>query len=261
MTDGPQDPREAQPEPPAPPEPPEPLAPNPLISAEPAPISGWTAPSPVTAIREVAPGLVLADTASRLVAFVIDLVIVGLLSTLVGSALGMGEAITADGRLGILLAGYDYTIVTIVVGLLYFVGFWTGGRRATPGQRVFGLQVGNAFDGRPLTLEQAIRRWLGYGTFLVLFTFDATVAGIAGLIQIVWVIALLVTTVSSPTKQGLHDRLANTAVVRPSTAGRGLALTCLVVIIVGFVVAIAGFVAFLGSDAGREILRRAMEQV
>ena len=33
MTDGPQDPREAQPEPPAPPEPPEPPAPNPLISA------------------------------------------------------------------------------------------------------------------------------------------------------------------------------------------------------------------------------------
>lgn len=232
-----------------------------MISAEPTPVSGWTAPPPVTAIREIAPGLVLADTASRLVAFVIDLAIVGLLSTVIGSVLGMGDRFTTDGRLGVLLAGYDYTIVTIVVGLVYFVAFWTGGRRSTLGQRIFGIQVGNAFDGRPLTLEQAIRRWLGYGTFLVLFTFDVTIAGIAGLIQIVWVVALLVTTASSPTKQGLHDKLANTAVVRPSTAGRGLALSCLVILVALFVLAIVGFAAFLASDAGRDILRRTMEQV
>ena len=264
MTQPPEDERpvpdpSSEPPPGSPPAEPAPTA-NPLISADPLPTSGWTAPAAVP-VHEVAPGLVFADTASRLVAFIVDAFIVGLVSAVIGSMLGMGQRITADDAFGVLLADYDYTIATTVVGLVYFVGFWTGGRRATPGQRAFGLQVGNAFDGRPLTLEQAIRRWLGYGTFLVLFTFDMTIAGVAGLLQVVWVVALLVSTATSPTKQGLHDRLANTAVVRPAAAGRGAAITCLVLIIAMFVLAIAGFAAFLGSEAGQEILRRAMERV
>ncbi|MGH2473991.1 MAG: RDD family protein, partial [Candidatus Limnocylindrales bacterium] len=241
--------------------PPDPApAAGPLISADPTPASGWTTVTP-PAVSEVAPGLVIADVASRLVAFVIDIFLVALISSIVGTVLGMGRSITTEGDLGLLAAGYDYTILTVAIGLLYFVASWTGGRRATLGQRAFSLQVGNAFDGQPLTLEQAVRRWLGYGHFFVLFTFDATIAGISGLAQLVWVIALLVSTVTSPTGQGIHDRLANTAVVRPTTAGKGVAVTCLVIVVVGVVLAVVGFAAFISSDAGREILQRAMDRI
>jgi hypothetical protein len=59
------------------------------------------------------------------------------------------------------------------------------------------------------------------------------------------VIVLLVSTVMSPTKQGLHDRFANSAVVRPAGAGSGIAMACLVIVIALFVLAILSIVALI----------------
>jgi hypothetical protein len=63
-----------------------------------------------------------------------------------------------------------------------------------------------------------------------------------GLAQLVWAIVLLISTTTSPTKQGLHDRFANSAVVRPAGAGTGLATTCLVVVIVLLLIGLASIV-------------------
>jgi hypothetical protein len=54
----------------------------------------------------------------------------------------------------------------------------------------------------------------------------------------------------SPTKQGLHDRFANTAVVRPATAGSGAAMACLVIAIVIALAALAAIIGliFLGGQ-------------
>jgi uncharacterized RDD family membrane protein YckC len=195
------------------------------------------------------------------VAFILDLFVVGLLTSILATAFGMRPALTSVEGFQAIELGFDYSILSVVVGLIYFVASWSGGRRATLGQRLFRLQVGNAGDGRPLTLEQAVRRWLGYGHFLVLFSFEASIASVANLVQLVWVVALFVSTVSSPTKQGLHDRLANTAVVRPSTAGRGAAITCLVIVLVVIGLGIAGLAAFVASDEGRELLERALDRI
>ena len=51
------------------------------------------------------------------------------------------------------VTGGAFLVPYVVVGFAYFVFFWTGGRRATPGQQLFKLQVGNAFDGMALTLD------------------------------------------------------------------------------------------------------------
>src|SRR4029078_10799022 len=82
-------------------------------------------------------------------------------------------------------------------------------------------QVGNAFDGRPLTMDQAIRRWLGLGDVITLLGVLPAAAGLGRLLLFVWAIVLLITTATSPTKQGLHDKLANSAVVRPVSGGDG----------------------------------------
>ena len=78
-----------------------------------------------------------------------------------------------------------------------------------------------------------------------------------------WVIALFVTTWRSPTKQGLHDRFANSAMVRPSSqSSSGLASACLIIVIVVlllFVVSIVGLV-FLGSQVS-DILSAVGESV
>ena len=106
--------------------------------------------------------------------------------------------------------------VSTAISGAYFVWTWTS-MRASPGQRVLGMQVGNAGDGATLTMNQAVIRWVLLGAP---FGIASALTGIGGLGLIIslaalaWFIALLVTTAQSPTKQGLHDRYANTVVVK-----------------------------------------------
>jgi len=244
-----------------------PPAQNPLISADTAPVVAWAAPQ--TTVREVAPGLVFASTAARFVAFVIDLFILGVVDRIVISALqAMGivpaptiadprnltAVFTTDTFLGV--------VVTTAIGGAYFVLSWSGGRRATIGQRLLRIQVGNAFDGAPLAFEQAIRRWLGLGLFLGLFVFAPALAAVASLIQLVWMVSLLITTASSPTKQGLHDRLANSALVRPTAAGNGWVTACLVIVVILMLLAVVSIVGLIALGGQVEtILSRVGESI
>jgi len=68
---------------------------------------------------------------------------------------------------------------------------------------------------------------------------------------------LLVTTIGSPTKQGLHDRFANTALVRPAGAGSGgLVIGCLLIIglLVILPIIVLGVLVGLYGDQIKEIL-------
>jgi uncharacterized RDD family membrane protein YckC len=231
-----------------------------------APAVLWAQPSSAPSRLEVpgAPGLSFADTASRFVAWLIDSLIVGVIGFIVAAALGYSQTTIIRSASSIStntsVGGVAFAVAFALVGLVYFVFFWTGGRRATPGQRIFHLQVGNAFDGHGLTPIQAVRRWIGYGTWIGLF---AIVWTGSTLVELIWVIGLLVTTVRSPTKQGLHDRFANSAVVRPSSdSSRGLVTCCLVLILIIVALSILSIVALilLGSQFS-EILRNAGNQV
>ncbi len=234
--------------------------------ATPTPAVLWAQPSSAPGRLEVpgAPGLSFADTASRFVAWLIDSLIVGVIGFIVAVALGFGRTTVIQTGTSIStntsVTGAAFAVPFALIGLAYFVFFWTGGRRATPGQQIFHLQVGNAFDGRGLALTQAVRRWIGYGSWIGLFAIFWTGAT---LVELVWVIALLVTTVGSPTKQGLHDRFANSAVVRPSSeSSRGLVTCCLVLILIIVALSVLSIVALilLGSQVS-EILRNAGNQV
>jgi uncharacterized RDD family membrane protein YckC len=204
---------------------------------------GWAAPIP--ARREVAPGLVLSDTPSRLVAYLIDLFLIMLVAGTIAEPLGWLPPLNAS-----YLAGdevyltTEYAVLLSGLGALYFVASWSGGRRATLGQRLFRIQVGNAFDGRPLTLWQAVRRWLGLGDFLNILGFTVTLGVLTYGLFMIWTIVLLITTATSANKQGLHDRIAGSAVVRPSDAGTAVAMVVAGIVVVLFVLAVAAFVAF-----------------
>lgn len=223
----------------------------------------WAAPTP-TIETEVpgAPGLVFSDTVSRFVAYLIDAFVVAIAGAIVASIVTgviLGRNVANESTTASVL----FTVTFVLVGFAYYVFFWTGGRRATPGQKIFKIQVGNAFDGRPLTTTQAVKRWVGLGWFLTLFGIVPSLASMANLADFVWLIVLLVTTVQSPTKQGLHDRFANSAVVRPRDASRGgLVMACLMIVLVLFAVALFSIVAliFLGSQVS-DILERAGSSV
>lgn len=83
---------------------------------------------------------------------------------------------------------------------------------------MLGMHVYRASGPQALTADAAAIRWLllfgissGIGALAVMST-DLT--GIVGLGQLAWVIVLIYTTYSSPTKQGIHDRYAGSLVVR-----------------------------------------------
>lgn len=222
----------------------------------PPPAVGWG--QPVSSGRDVpgAPGFVFADTPSRFVGWLIDGLIVFFISAILGTvfaaAVGGSSSFRVDtSDTTTTTTGIAFWIIWLVISLVYFVFFWTGGRRATPGQRLLKIQVGNAHDGRNLDVTQAAVRWVGYGEWLILLSLAPALAGLGGLLSFVWPFVLLITTIISPTKQGLHDRLGGSWVVKPADANNGgLVLGCLLLLILLIVlplIAIIGLI-FLGSQ-------------
>jgi uncharacterized RDD family membrane protein YckC len=196
----------------------------------------WQAGAPTTSSRLLPPGLVFSDTPSRLVAYFLDSIVISVIYSIPLSLLGLYSFTYPD------LPDRNSFIVGSLLGfvlqVVYFVWFWSGGRRATPGQRVFGIQVANAFDGQPLTLNQAVKRWIGLG-FWIPLPFVLPIMAIAVgsfVVGAVWWLMLLITTVVSPTKQGLHDRFAGAALVRPAGAGNRWAVGFLVLVLIFTVV-------------------------
>jgi uncharacterized RDD family membrane protein YckC len=217
-----------------------------LLSSAPV---GWAPPPPPAA--EVAPGLVFASTTNRVIAYIVDVILLAIVGSAIVAAIGAPTVTFTDTGQMTGVTSPTATLATALIGLLYFVGFWSGGRRATLGQRIFNIQVGNAFDGKALSLQQAIRRWLGLGSWIGLFALVPNLFGMSQLIELVWVLVLLVTTATSPTKQGLHDRFANTALVSPSGEGTsGLAKACLLIVVVLLLLGVFGIVGiiFLGGQ-------------
>jgi uncharacterized RDD family membrane protein YckC len=217
--------------------------------APPPPVR-WAVPPPAVEVPG-APGLVFADIPARLVSYIVDATLVAIVGSVAAIALGFGERTATATSTYLWISGATFNVAFALLGLVYFVFFWTGGRRATIGQRMFDIQVGNAFDGRRINLDQALRRWVGYGSFLGLFAIVPALGGFASLAELIWVIVLLVTTGRSSTKQGLHDRFANAALVRPSGRGSGgRALACLIILVllaVLLVIAVAALI-LLGSQ-------------
>ena len=221
------DPSQNEPPPAAPPPPP--VSPDSGGTATGTPI--WTAQM---TSREATPGpagLYYADVPNRVIAQIIDAIILAIVGALVGIVLYavFGTPTTLDtipdqtSPIGVRFetrTNFLATLVVTLVGLLisagYYIYMWTR-KRGTIGQRALGMQVGNAADGATMTTEQAVRRWLALGGVFSLTQFLNPVPGVGALLallSVVWVIALLVTTAQSPTKQGLHDQFANTIVVK-----------------------------------------------
>jgi uncharacterized RDD family membrane protein YckC len=192
----------------------------------PPPPTGWAAPPPP--VQTGPAGFVYADVPNRAIAYIIDVILVGIVAAIVGAVLagiGLSTGTFATGTLNFEV-NYVGLIVAAIVGAAisaaYFVYTWTS-MRGTVGMKVLGMQIGNAGDGKTLTMDQGIRRWLVIAApgilAQVLFVIPA-IGTLLGLLAFGWFIYLLWTTYSSPTKQGFHDKFANTMVVKAArTAG------------------------------------------
>lgn len=252
---GPEHPAEAQSGEPAPIQPPAPMLapppapdlPPPPPTGAPQPISPW-APPPGAYGTPMAGAATLqyGRTLDRAMAYLLDAFIIGIPVVVLTLILERG-AFSEPLRTG------GVTLVSGIIGLgihlLYFLSFWTGDGRATPGMRLMKLQIGDARTGGTVTVQQGLVRWLALGGVFQLLALVPLLVGLGALLALIWEIALLATTASSPTKQGLHDRIANTAIVQPLGA-QTPATTCLLIAVALFVLWIVAVVLliFLGAQ-------------
>jgi uncharacterized RDD family membrane protein YckC len=196
-------------------------APSSEPAAPPPPATtGWAAPPPP--VQAGPAGFVYADVPNRAIAYIIDAIIVAIVVGIINAILGgvgLQSATVEPGTLNITI-NFVGLIVSAIIGAAvsaaYFVYTWTS-MRATIGMRVLGMQIGNAGDGKTLTMDQAVRRWLIIALPGLLSQVLFVIPGIGFLLAIValaWFIYLVYTTAKSPTKQGYHDVFAHTQVVK-----------------------------------------------
>jgi uncharacterized RDD family membrane protein YckC len=207
-----------------------PPATTPPASAPPAsaPPSNWQQPATQTGGFQTAPvaagpapGVVYADLVTRIIAYIIDAIVLTVITWVVGIIL-VGLLTAIGGVLGLLVGFIVFAVVVLVGSAVYFVYTWMN-MRASPGQRVLGLETVNAADGSTLTQPQAVRRWGWlYGIFALATVAQIVLTGsslsllstLLSLATLGYTIYLLYSASQSPKRQGYHDVQAGTVVVK-----------------------------------------------
>jgi uncharacterized RDD family membrane protein YckC len=164
-----------------------------------------------------APGVAYADLVTRVIAYVIDAVILFVGYIVVWSILLTALFVTG-GFGGFFIGAIIGSVLLLVASAVYFVYTWTT-MRASPGQKIMSLETVNAADGGTLSRDQAIRRWAFlFGPAALAAAFGYSGVGILGslisLLSFLYLIYLLYTVSQDSKRQGFHDKQAGTVVVQ-----------------------------------------------
>jgi uncharacterized RDD family membrane protein YckC len=168
-----------------------------------------------------AAGIAYADLGIRIGAFLIDYVILIICAILVNAVLVaiLFASIFAVGTGAFLIGGLIVVAINIALGAIYFIYTWTT-MKASPGQRMLGLMTVNESDGSALSQNQAIIRYLVmFAPGFVAGQASNIIGGLIGLLLSLaglgWTIYLIYTTANDPKRQGYHDKMAKSVVVKP----------------------------------------------
>ena len=153
--------------------------------------SGW-APTPPQPTGPAA-GVEYGGFGVRVLAFILDAIIVGVIAGALGPLTGAGMIVeTGPNNVNI---NYGGGALSGLVGLAYYIGFWTL-RGQTPGMIPLRLRVVKAADGSRPDWVSSLLRYVGLIiSFAVIF------------LGVIWV-------AFDSRRQGWHDKLAGTFVVR-----------------------------------------------
>ncbi len=230
---------------------------GPPAEAGPGPVVGWAAPAPPAPApgRE---GWVIAGVGARLVAYFIDSFLLGIITLVVGLAIGAYSPENLERPLS--MATLLATAITAAIAYVYFVGLWRSGGQASLGMRVLKLRVLDATNGATLSMSAAAIRWFALFGVLSLLGF---VPIVGAYLILGWTLVLLIGTGTHPLHQGLHDRWATSVVVRPAGEPSNVwAIGCVLALIFGFIVIIIPIVALiLLGDRVQEILSRVGDSI
>ena len=261
-------------EPPAAPEPaPEPPEPAPDATGWQPPVAAtptvaWETPGPAVAApgRE---GYVIAGMGARIVAYLLDSLIVSIIPTILTIFVTDYSAIiqqvidasraSAEGQLTRTTFVMEVTpelilvtLISLAIQFIYFVGFWTSDGRATLGMRGLKMQVVDAATGGTLSLTAATKRFIALGAPLGLLILVPALQSAAGIAQFALSLFLFFTAITNDRRQGLHDKWANSLVIRSTTSGDGATLVgclLLIVLVVGLAIIVSAvLLAALGPQ-------------
>jgi uncharacterized RDD family membrane protein YckC len=183
----------------------------------PPPPPSWSANLTSTVPTPGPAGYVYADVPNRSIAMVIDVIamffvylIVGIITVAIFGT--SGDFIQSPSTLSLLFQA----VLSYAIWFAYFGGLWVT-QRGTLGMKVLGMQIGDESNGRTITWNQAVVRFLGlFGVIIVVNILVSFVPslGILGLVSFLWLFYVLYSISSSPTKQGIHDKYAKTMIVK-----------------------------------------------
>jgi uncharacterized RDD family membrane protein YckC len=129
------------------------------------------------------------------VAFILDAIVLNVITFAVAPLVGGGTLVRFEG--GAYAMDYAAGGVGALLGLVYFIGFW-GWRGQTPGMIPFNMRIVMADDGSKPDWVRMLLRYVGLIiSFVILF------------LGVIWV-------GFDRRKQGWHDKIAGTVVVRPT---------------------------------------------
>ncbi len=135
----------------------------------------------------------------RVLASIIDTVLVMLVTSPILYWVD-GPASMHQSMTGGFSGGGDF-LITFVLPMIAVILFWMY-RQATPGKMAFGARVVDARTGGALSFGQSLGRYLGYFVSIIPFG-----------LGLLWV-------AFDGRKQGWHDKLAGTVVIRPRGGGQ-----------------------------------------
>jgi len=149
-------------------------------------------------------GIIVIGFGRRLIANLVDAVFVFLVTFFVSCVVGFAgllfKVLKADNNLPF----YELMVVTgLITSVIYYVGFWVSSGQ-TMGKFITGIKVSKA-DGARLSWGSAILRYIGY-----------LISAVALSIGFLWL-------AFDKKRQGWHDKMAGTLVVRDVEYGLGTA--------------------------------------
>ena len=178
----------------------DPATPPPTQAPPSVPESAWTdVPAPARVAR---PGLMsgwhYAGFWVRFLGFVMDAIVLGMVAgALVPAALPFaGQRAAMTDTQAALLPAATWVALGTLLSTVYFIGFWAW-RGKTVGMMPFNMQVVRVSDGKKIGVARGLVRY------------------VVGYISVIpWFLGLIWAAFDSR-KQGWHDKIAGTVVIRP----------------------------------------------
>lgn len=169
-----------------------------------------------------AAGIVYADLTNRIIAYIIDLVILVIVGFVVNLVLltAFIATLVSTGSALFLLLSVVVLVINVLLAAIYFIYTWTT-MKASPGQRILGLMTVQETDGSALTTNAAIARYvIMFAPSYIASLASTVIPGLLGLLislaGLAWTIFLIYTVANDPKRQGFHDHYAHSVVIKPN---------------------------------------------